>query len=264
MLKKILFIVSLSLLNISTLYADNNVTEKELLTALNGGVNTTQKFLKKVPTYQLYEYDQTILHYAVSLNKYDIVDFLVSKDVELSRKGGIYYGTALQDAIFYGYLRIARLLIQSGTELNLKNIDGETALHIAAKNAYIDIVELLLANGASKNVYNAENQTPYALIPSFTRESTQKLKSLLKPEVDSEVNTKRQEISGTTFILDNTDFNGAEFTLDKMNFNTTEDHLNHEVNIVPPRSQSKSFQMDVVSESSKIDNSNIGTRINSN
>ena len=260
MFKKKIIIISILLLNTFNLYAENNVTkiEQELIVALNGGVKSTQKFLTKVPTYQLYEYDKTILHYAVELNNYDVVEFLVFKDVELSRKGGIYYGTALQDAIFYGHLKVAKLLIQNGTNLDIKNIDGDTALHIATKNEYTDIVELLLANGASKHIQNAQGLTPYDLVPSFSRENSKRLKDMLKLKDNPKQNHKKSRIPSATFTQDNMDFNGAEFILDRMNFDTSDEDTERRT------TQNKSIQIDVVGESAKIRNSNIGININSN
>ena len=128
----VFLLISQQGLNANLKVTEKSVTDKEVIIAINKGVNSTQEFLKKIPTYQLYKDENTILHYAVKLKKYDVVEYLVNK-VDLSNKGGLYYQTALQDAIFYGNLRIAELLITSGTNLDIKNIDGETALHIAAK-----------------------------------------------------------------------------------------------------------------------------------
>jgi hypothetical protein len=257
MLKKTIYIISLLLFNIFMLNADSSTTERELIIALNRGVKATEKFLEKVPTYQIYEYDKTILHYAVELDKYDIVEFLVSKNIELSRKGGIYYETALQDAIFYEHFRIARLLINSGTNLDVKNIDGDTALHIAAKNGYSDMVRLLLANGASKNIYNANGNTPYELVPNFMRDSSKKLKEMLKTEDTSKSKVKvHHNMGGAKFTLDEMDYGGASFILDEMNFDNTRE-------VGEASSSSKSIEINIVDEDTATENSNIGDVIKS-
>lgn len=234
--------------------ANDIALEKKLISSLNQGVNSTENFLEKVPTYQLYEYDKTILHYAVELQKYDIVEFLVSKDVELSRKGGIYYQTALQDAIFYKYFRIARLLVNGGTPLDIKNIDGDTALHIAAENGYSDMVNLLLSNGASKNIVNSQGNTPYNLIPKFMMDNSKKLKSILQPDKQGEINSNKNNNNDANFVLDSMNHGSATFTLDKMDFG---DYIEKEY----PSSKSKSIE---VKKNSIIKNSNIGAFIKSN
>ena len=234
--------------------ANDIALEKKLISSLNQGVNSTENFLEKVPTYQLYEYDKTILHYAVELQKYDIVKFLVSKDVELSRKGGIYYQTALQDAIFYKYFRIARLLVNGGTPLDIKNIDGDTALHIAAENGYSDMVNLLLSNGASKNIVNSQGNTPYNLIPKFMMDNSKKLKSILQPDKQGEINSNKNNNNDANFVLDSMNHGSATFTLDKMDFG---DYIEKEY----PSSKSKSIE---VKKNSIIKNSNIGAFIKSN
>ena len=218
MLKRLLLIVSLLLFNFN-LNADTQVTEKDVILAIKGGVESTKKFLEKVPTYQLYEYDKTIMHYAVELENYDVVEFLLSNDIELSRKGGIYYQTALQDAIFYQYFRIARILINNNADLDIKNIDGDTALHIAARNGYLDIANLLISNGASKNIYNANGETPYDLVPKLMMDSSKQLKAILKIDKRDRVHVhKAEETNGATFTLDSMKFNQATFILDKVNF----------------------------------------------
>jgi ankyrin repeat protein len=258
MLKKSLFIMTILLFNSNILNAETDTLEKELVKSLNQGIKSTEKFLEKIPTYQLYEYDKTILHYAVELGKYDIVEFLVSKNIELARKGGIYYQTALQDAIFYQYFRIARLLINSGSPLDIKNIDGETALHIAARNGYIDMVNLLISNGASKNIYNSNNDTPYDLVPNFMMDSSKKLRSILKPNKITKENKigNSQNINGANFTLDNMKFDKATFTLDEMNFETP---IENDDSLSPKRS----IQINIVDKDTNIQNSNIGSVIKS-
>ena len=158
------------------------VTEKDVLTAVNKGVVATKKFLATTPTYQLYEKNKTILHYAVELDKYDVVEFLTQHRVNLARKGGMFFQTPLQDAIYYRHFRIAKLLINRGSPLDSKNVNGETALHIAAKHGYLDIVKALLAKGASINIVDGDGNLPYELIPKLMFENDKELLSILKPE----------------------------------------------------------------------------------
>jgi len=165
------------------------VTEQDVLSAVNKGVVATKKFLATTPTYQLYEKNKTILHYAVELDKYDVVEFLTQHRVNLARKGGMFFQTPLQDAIYYRHFRIAKLLINRGSPLDSKNVNGETALHIAAKNGYSDIVKALLAKGASINIVDGDGNLPYELIPALMFENDKELLSILKPENNDNENS---------------------------------------------------------------------------
>jgi len=49
-------------------------------------------------------------------------------------------------------MKIVELLISRGADVNAKEMDGGTALHIAAIFGQKDIVELLLVNGADLNL----------------------------------------------------------------------------------------------------------------
>ncbi len=180
MLKKSLSIVVFFIMSQQCLNADvkistkKDITEKDVIVAINKGVSATKSFLEKTPIYKLYKDEKSILHYAVELNNYDVVEYLVDK-VDLSNQGGRYYETALQDAIFYGNLRIAELLIRSGTNLDIQNIDGETALHIAAKYGHANIVKMLIDAGASTNIQDEEGNTPKDVLPDMMFENRKEL-----------------------------------------------------------------------------------------
>lgn len=182
--KSICVILCLYLLTPS-LNANNQVTEQDVLIAINEGVDSTKEFLKIASTYQLYSQNKTILHYAVELNKYDIVEFLTKHKVNLARKGGMFSQTPLQDAIYYRNFRIAKLLISRGSPLDTQNVNGETALHIAAKRGYPDMVQSLLNAGASVNVADEDGNRAYELVPKLMFEDSKVLVELLKPVENS-------------------------------------------------------------------------------
>jgi ankyrin repeat protein len=56
-------------------------------------------------------------------------------------------------------LEIARLLVNSGANVNVPDDEGETPLHAAARSGYRDIAELLVESGASLDVRNMYQQT---------------------------------------------------------------------------------------------------------
>ncbi|KEO82419.1 ankyrin repeat domain-containing protein [Tumebacillus flagellatus] len=57
---------------------------------------------------------------------------------------------------------VARLLIESGAELNTPSEPGWTPLHLAAQNGDLEIIEMLLARGVELNAKNNQDKTPLA------------------------------------------------------------------------------------------------------
>ena len=55
---------------------------------------------------------------------------------------------ALQVAVRYGHIGIARRLLDAGAGVNVRDADGWTALHHAAQGGDIDVLRLLIARGA--------------------------------------------------------------------------------------------------------------------
>ena len=51
--------------------------------------------------------------------------------------------TALILACKHGFYEIALLLVENGADVNIKDLDGNTALFYAQKNEYEDIVGIL-------------------------------------------------------------------------------------------------------------------------
>jgi len=182
MLKKTLYILLLIVVGVVGLNAKTKISDKQIISAIKKGLPATKRLLKKVPIDYINSNDDTLLHYAVRFRKRRVVEYLVNQKILISRKGGLFDGTALQEAIYYGYLGIASYLIEKGSLLNIQNKYGETALHIATRKGYLDIVEELLANGASKSIVNSEGHTPYDLIPDLSWDSRKKLKELLRVE----------------------------------------------------------------------------------
>ncbi len=206
MLKKILSTLLILSLGVVNLNGSSKISEREIISAIKSGLPATKELLKKVPIDYISPSDDTLLHYAVRFRKRRVVEYLVRQKILISRKGGRFYGTALQEAIYYGYLGIATYLIDMGTLLNIQNKYGQTALHIAAEKGYLDIVEQLLDAGASKSIADKNGNTPYDLIPDLSWDSRKKLKELLRVTKSKKVKSK----SFNDFINMNRVHNGIE------------------------------------------------------
>ncbi len=105
------------------------------------------------------------LHQAVLDDDKQLVIKLISKgaaiDVIGSRKYG--YGSALHLAVREGRLKIAKLLLDRGAQVDVLDPDDFTPLHNAAWNGNLEMTELLLDSGADINASTYDGDTPLSL-----------------------------------------------------------------------------------------------------
>ncbi|XTI89218.1 vegetative incompatibility protein het-e-1, partial [Cenococcum geophilum] len=90
-----------------------------------------------------------------------VVRLLIKRDLRanINTQGG-YYGTSLLAAINKGSLRTARLLIDSGADINVRGrVWGDTALQVVAYRGKEKFVPLLLDQGADINAYSGQYGT---------------------------------------------------------------------------------------------------------
>ncbi len=72
----------------------------------------------------------------------------------LTAKDHAYIGdgrSALQQAAAVGNIKVMKILIEHGAQVNEKNANGETALHFAARFGHLDAVKYLISSGALVN-----------------------------------------------------------------------------------------------------------------
>ena len=67
--------------------------------------------------------------------------------------------------------------------VNVKNVYGETPLHIAAHGGYLEICELLITKGADVNAKNDKRETPLDITTRLGYANIRELleKSLIEP-----------------------------------------------------------------------------------
>jgi len=63
-------------------------------------------------------------------------------------------------AVIGGYNEIAKMLINKGADVGVKNKAGFTPLHEGAYSGHKEIVELLIASGADVNAMKIDGMTP--------------------------------------------------------------------------------------------------------
>ena len=71
--------------------------------------------------------------------------------------------SALLMAALRGHVDVVRLLVEAGADKDLANYDGYTALLIADLHGYVDVVRFLVEAGVDKDLPNYDGFTPLML-----------------------------------------------------------------------------------------------------
>ena len=83
---------------------------------------------------------------------------------DLNEKEPMGGSTPLISAIVFGKTEVAKLLIEAGTDLDIQNNDGSSALHCAAFFCHPELVEVLLQAGADATLKNNYGVTAYETV----------------------------------------------------------------------------------------------------
>jgi ankyrin repeat protein len=95
---------------------------------------------------------------------------------------------------------LADYMINSGIELQSKDVDGNTPLHLACKRNRVDLVRLLIANYVDVNMVNKDGQTPLHLVCKLQYEDYQTREELVKILVKKGANLMSKDKFGRTPI----------------------------------------------------------------
>ena len=74
--------------------------------------------------------------------------------------------TPLHHAVESKSIEMIQLLIRKGASVNSTTFGGGTALHFASGYALLDAIKILLASGANSKVSNVEGDTPADVAPT--------------------------------------------------------------------------------------------------
>ena len=103
---------------------------------------------------------ENVLTLSIELGRIEIVKFLLEKGVNPSFLNDDRE-TALTTAAVGGQTAIARLLVESGADVNLPEQEQmHTPLLLAVMNDHLEIAQLLLDNGAHPDLANLDEMTP--------------------------------------------------------------------------------------------------------
>ena len=140
------------------------------------------------------------LSFAAEHGSTNMVDFLLSRKVNINHQGGFEQRTPLLWASYGGHAEIVRLLLRrDDVKLDARNYQGFTAISYACGNGHEDIAKLLLARGADYNIPDHKEQchrTPLAWAASRGHISILKLMAAHDEHIDS-----RDQVGSTPFLL---------------------------------------------------------------
>lgn len=100
------------------------------------------------------------IHAAILADNIEVVRQHIAAGTDINQKDPMSGSTPLITASSFGKEKIAKVLIDAGADLSLKNNDGASALHTAAFFGRVEIVQLLLDAGADKSITNNFGATP--------------------------------------------------------------------------------------------------------
>jgi ankyrin repeat protein len=119
--------------------------------------------------------------------------------------GGIFSETPLYTAVSEGYVKIIKLLLDKGANVNeIGDNVNDFPLVRAAKQGDVEIIELLLAAGAKINQRNGDGYTAIATVErkeqdyeeiiKFLTEKNNHIKKRKKPETETEEKEQTKKI----------------------------------------------------------------------
>lgn len=149
---------------------ENPVPEVDLYTAvLTDNLEAVRQHIKAGSDINVLESTRksTLLITAAYFGRLEVAKILIDAGAELNIKNNDG-ATALHTAVAFSRTEVAKILIDAGADLNIKNNDGSTALHTAAFFCNVEIVAALLENGADKTLKNKNLVTALEIVePPF-------------------------------------------------------------------------------------------------
>uniref|UniRef100_A0A0K0F903 ANK_REP_REGION domain-containing protein n=1 Tax=Strongyloides venezuelensis TaxID=75913 RepID=A0A0K0F903_STRVS len=112
----------------------------------------------------------TALHVAVQNNKPEVVETLIGFGADVHLHGGENGETPLHVAANFheeSATECALMLLKSGAQPNVRMNDGQTSLHVAAKQGIKKMILLLLEEGADPTIVSNNGETPLHIAAKY-------------------------------------------------------------------------------------------------
>ncbi len=143
--------------------------------ALIGRVERVRQLLKQDPSLiHAWSPDGwTALH--LNWGHLDVAKLLIDSgaDINANSKNKLN-ATPLQGAVASKRIELARLYISSGANVNCRSEEGGSPLHEAAGNGFLDFAKLLIENGANVNQKDDNGKTPLAIAVQYKKDDVAK------------------------------------------------------------------------------------------
>ena len=107
----------------------------------------------------LFAKNSAALHLACSRGNVDIVELLISHNIDLEAKDKMQE-TALHKSCAFGDLGIVNILLRNGADINAQEYNGNTPLHFACRNNHFQVVQELIGQEADLNLKNIFGKGP--------------------------------------------------------------------------------------------------------
>lgn len=145
----------------------------------NGDLEKVAKLLDADPgllTSQANQYAISPLHVAAHDGRVEIAKLLIDRGAPLELRDRDQ-ATPLFAAALKGHAAVAHLLLDAGADPNAKADEDVRPLHLAAMNGHLEVVKLLLDAKADVNVKDTSGFTPLGLTESSERAIVRLLKA---------------------------------------------------------------------------------------
>jgi ankyrin repeat protein len=150
------------------------------------------------------KYDTVLLHSAAYHGRLEMVRMLLDHSVKSNSKN--HRGETALHVVSRGRhdsqdgVRVARLLLDRGVDVNLQNEDRNFPLHFASYSGKLEIVRVLLNSGANANAKNDRGEAPLHQVSQGEYESQADGVCIAQLLLDRDVDVNTQDKNGVTSL----------------------------------------------------------------
>ena len=102
---------------------------------------------------------ETLIQYCILNDRFDFINYILKKKINLDNQEEINGLTALHQVIIKNNQEVVNLLISYGANINVQDFYGNTCLHYAISEKNIEIVKIILKYNTNYNTTNIDGNT---------------------------------------------------------------------------------------------------------